>query len=109
MSEETMIAIPRYSPLCDFCMIAPDDGMKPFGINAGDVVELRRYDDEEEWKNGDLIAVRMDEEVCLRRIYDVEEFVVLSAFGIPSDVFRRDEAKPFTIEGKVIASRHIIE
>lgn len=108
MNEEKMIEIPLYSPRCDFCMIAPDDSMQAFGIHAGDVVELRQCD-EDEVKSGDLVAVCIDGEALLRCFHHSNEFIVLSAFGIPSDIFRLDDKNRFEIRGEVIASRHIIE
>lgn len=89
----------------DFALICKGDSMIDAGIQNGDAVFIRI---QETVENGEIAAVRIDDEATLKRVYwDGDTLVLMPANNayVPKS-FRGEEINDVHIEGKAIGYMH---
>jgi len=86
---------------CDFCLRVTGNGIANARIRDGDIVFIRKQSDADD---GDMIAVLIDDEPMLKRIYQSEDIVTLmdENYKYNPIVTSIDEIE---IIGKVVAFR----
>lgn len=89
----------------DFCLLCEGDSMIDAGIDDGDVVYIRRQPDVE---NGQIAAVRIDNEATLKRVYKYPDRLVLQPENrsYPPLTYVGEEMNQVSIEGKVVGWMH---
>lgn len=91
----------------DFCLLCEGDSMIDAGIDDGDVVYIRKQPDIE---NGQIAAVRIDNEATLKRVYKYPDRLVLQPENrsYPPLTYVGEEMNQVSIEGKAVGWMHWI-
>lgn len=89
----------------DFCLLCEGDSMIDAGIDDGDVVYIRKQADIE---NGEIAAVRIDNEATLKRVYKYPDRLVLQPENrsYPPMTYVGEEMNQVSIEGKAVGWTH---
>lgn len=89
----------------DFALLCEGDSMVDAGIDDGDVVYIRKQPDVE---NGQIAAVRIDNEATLKRVYKYVDRIVLQPENraYPPLTYVGAEMNQVTIEGKAVGWLH---
>ena len=89
----------------DFCLLCEGDSMIDAGIDDGDVVYTRKQPDIE---NGEIAAVRIDNEATLKRVYKYPDRLVLQPENrsYPPMTYVGEEMNQVSIEGKAVGWTH---
>mgnify|MGYP001771160741 CR=1 FL=1 len=89
----------------DFCLLCEGDSMIDAGIDDGDVVYIRKQPDIE---NGEIAAVRIDNEATLKRVYKYPDRLVLQPENrsYPPMTYVGEEMNQVSIEGKAVGWTH---
>lgn len=89
----------------DFCLLCEGDSMIEAGIDDGDVVYIRKQPDIE---NGEIAAVRIDNEATLKRVYKYPDRLVLQPENrsYPPMTYVGEEMNQVSIEGKAVGWTH---
>lgn len=89
----------------DFALLCEGDRMVDAGIDDGDVVYIRKQPDVE---NGQIAAVRIDNEATLKRVYKYVDRIVLQPENraYPPLTYVGAEMNQVTIEGKAVGWLH---
>ena len=89
----------------DFALLCEGDSMVDAGIDDGDVVYIRKQPDVE---NGQIAAVRIDNEATLKRVYKYVDRNVLQPENraYPPLTYVGAEMNQVTIEGKAVGWLH---
>lgn len=94
----------------DFALTCHGDSMIDAGIHDGDTVYIRK---QEEVENGQIAAIRIDDEATLKRVYyyPEEEKIILQAANAayPPLSFSKEELEDISIEGLLIGFTHWME
>lgn len=94
----------------DFALTCHGDSMIDAGIHDGDTVYIRK---QEEVENGQIAAVRIDEEATLKRVYYYPEDtkIVLQPANVAyaPQVYVGEELEAISIEGLLIGFTHWME
>lgn len=92
---------------CDFALKCQGESMIGAGIHDGDVVYIRI---QPEVENGEIAAVRIGEEVTLKRVYLHNDYIELRPENpaFESIIRRREEMNDVQIEGKAVGWMHWI-
>ena len=104
MTERTQ-ALAALAQGCDFCMEMTGDSMAP-SILGGDLVFFAACDHVD---SGQIAAVRLDEEILLRRVQWVGEQLMLSAFhpAYPPVTYAPQEQAAVEIVGRAVVVRRL--
>lgn len=91
----------------DFCLLCEGDSMIDAGIDDGDIVYIRKQPDIE---NGQIAAVRIDNEATLKRVYKYPDRLVLQPENrsYPPLTYVGEEMNQVSIEGKAVGWMHWI-
>lgn len=89
----------------DFCLLCEGDSMIDAGIDDGDIVYIRKQPDIE---NGQIAAVRIDNEATLKRVYKYPDRLVLQPENrsYPPLTYVGEEMNQVSIEGKAVGWMH---
>ena len=89
----------------DFFLLCEGDSMIDAGIDDGDVVYIRKQADIE---NGEIAAVRIDNEATLKRVYKYPDRLVLQPENrsYPPMTYVGEEMNQVSIEGKAVGWTH---
>lgn len=89
----------------DFCLLCEGDSMIDAGIDDGDIVYIRKQPDIE---NGQIAAVRIDNEATLKRVYKYPDRLVLQPENrsYPPLTYVGKEMNQVSIEGKAVGWMH---
>lgn len=89
----------------DFCLLCEGDSMIDAGIDDGDVVYIRKQPDIE---NGEIAAVRIENEATLKRVYKYPDRLVLQPENrsYPPMTYVGEEMNQVSIEGKAVGWTH---
>ena len=89
----------------DFCLVCSGESMIDAGIHDGDLVYIRQQPTVE---NGQIAAVRIDDEATLKRVYQYKDRIVLQPANnlYPPLVFMWEEMNTIHIEGKAVGYTH---
>ena len=90
---------------CDFCLRCKGDSMIGAGIHDEDVVYIRI---QPEVENGEIAAVRIDDEATLKRVYLHPDYIELRPENpaYESIIRRREDMNDVQIEGKAVGYTH---
>lgn len=101
---EDYMDVPK-GKLVDFCLLCEGDSMIDAGIDDGDVVYIRKQPDIE---NGQIAAVRIDNEATLKRVYKYPDRLVLQPENrsYPPLTYVGEEMNQVSIEGKAVGWMH---
>lgn len=90
---------------CDFSLRCQGDSMVDAGISDGDIVYIRS---QPEVENGQIAAVRIDEEATLKRVYWDGRVLTLipENRGYPPMVYTGQELERIRIEGRAVGFTH---
>ncbi len=90
---------------CDFSLRCQGDSMTDAGISDGDIVYIRS---QPEVENGQIAAVRIDEEATLKRVYWDGKVLTLipENRSYPPMVYSGQELERIRIEGKAVGFTH---
>lgn len=101
---EEYITIPEHC-CADFALLCKGDSMIDAGIQDGDIVYIRRQPNIE---NGEIAAVRIQEEATLKRVYKTETTLTLMPANpaYPPLIYAREQMNEVIIEGKAIGYTH---
>lgn len=91
----------------DFALRCKGDSMMGAGIQSGDIVYIRK---QQEVNNGQIAAVRIDDEATLKRFYKYSDCVQLIAENpaVPPIVRTKEEMNDVYIEGIAVGYTHKI-
>lgn len=91
---------------CDFLLTCTGDSMIDAGIQSGDIVYLVKQPDID--YNGQIAAVRIDDEATLKKVYKYDSKVVLQPANAAYEplVYVKDEINNLTIEGVATGFTH---
>lgn len=89
----------------DFCLLCEGDSMIDAGICDGDVVFIHAQPDIE---NGQIAAVRIDNEATLKRVYKYSDHIVLQPANVAFApmVYSGEDLDNIHIEGKAVGFQH---
>lgn len=101
---EDYMDVPK-GKLVDFCLLCEGDSMIDAGIDDGDVVYIRKQPNIE---NGQIAAVRIDNEATLKRVYKYPDRLVLQPENrsYPPLTYVGEEMNQVSIEGKAVGWMH---
>ena len=103
---EDMIQVPK-DIKCDFLLICNGDSMIDAGIRSGDMVYLVKQNDID--YNGQIAAVRIDDEATLKKVFKYHNKVVLQPANVNYEplVYINEEINNLAIEGVATGFTHI--
>lgn len=86
----------------DLCILVNDNSMINARIFEGDIAYIRQ---QQTIENGEIAAIVLDETITLKRIYLMDNSIILHSENptIPDKVFPKKDKKNITILGKVIS------
>ena len=92
--------VPEFAK-CDFCLRCKGDSMIGARIFDGDLVALRQQDDVDD---GEIAAVLVDDEATLKRVYKLENKVILRAENptFKDMIYTANDAMSIKILGKAV-------
>ncbi len=101
---ESYVDVPKGKGI-DFCLTCKGDSMIEAGIFDGDIVYIKK---QPEVENGEIAAVRIENEATLKRVYVYSDYVMLQPANSSYQpiVISKEKMNDITIEGKAVGFTH---